>query len=60
VISDKFLKQILSSGVVDAIILQAQARLDAKLARKLKGTKKSRLLGVPKLEDANDAGTKNS
>jgi DNA topoisomerase-2 len=46
--------------VVDAIILQAQARLDAKLARKLKGTKKSRLLGVPKLEDANDAGTKNS
>jgi len=28
--------------------------------RKLKATKKSRLIGIPKLEDANDAGTKRS
>ena len=28
------------------------------MARKLKGTKKSRLIGIPKLEDANFAGTK--
>ena len=28
--------------------------------RKMKGGKKSRLTGIPKLEDANDAGTKKS
>lgn len=30
------------------------------MARKLKGGKKTRLLGIPKLEDANDAGTARS
>ena len=38
----------------------AKAKEDAKLARTLdkKTGKKSKLFGVPKLEDANDAGTK--
>ena len=47
----------MGSGVLDAIILQAEARLQANMARKLKGQKKNRLLGIPKLEDANWAGT---
>lgn len=30
------------------------------MAKQLKGTKKSRIVGIDKLEDANDAGTKKS
>jgi DNA topoisomerase-2 len=30
------------------------------MAKTLQATKKSRLLGIPKLDDANDAGTKNA
>jgi len=48
----------LKSGVLDSIILQAQARLQANMAKKLTGSKKNRILGIPKLEDANWAGTK--
>lgn len=37
----------------------AKAKEDAKLARNLNhGKKKSKLMGIPKLEDANDAGSK--
>lgn len=40
---------------------QANAREEAKMAKALgPGKKKSKLLGIPKLEDANDAGGKNS
>lgn len=39
----------------------AKAKEEAKMARQLgPGKKKSKLLGVPKLEDANDAGTRNA
>lgn len=33
---------------------------EAQLSKKLGGSKSSRLKGIPKLDDANDAGTKNS
>ena len=56
-LSNQFISKILSSGVLDAIILQAEARLQANMAKKLKGKKQNRLLGIPKLEDANWAGT---
>jgi DNA topoisomerase-2 len=40
---------------------QANAREEAKMAKALgPGKKKSKLLGIPKLEDANDAGGRNS
>lgn len=50
----------MKSGILDQIVSQAKAKEDAQLAKKLTGTKKSRLLGIPKLEDANDAGTRNA
>jgi len=60
-LSEKFLKDILNSGVVESIVSVAKAKEEAKLARTLgPGKKKSKLLGIPKLEDANLAGTRNA
>jgi hypothetical protein len=48
------LKDILASGIIDSIVMVAKAKEEAKLAKTLgPGKKKSKLLGVPKLEDAN-------
>lgn len=61
-LTEKFLKGVLDSGVVDAILSIAKAKEDAKMKRDLEkgGGKKAKLFGVPKLEDANDAGTKHA
>lgn len=59
-ISEKFIKDILKTPILEQIVLQAKAKEQAKMAKTLTGQKKSRLLGIPKLEDANEAGTKNS
>ena len=59
-LSEKFIKDLLKTKILDQIVLQAKAKEQAKMAKTLTGQKKSRLLGIPKLEDANDAGTKNS
>ena len=59
-ISEKFIKDLLKTNIINQIVLQAKAKEQAKMAKTLTGQKKSRLLGIPKLEDANDAGTKNS
>lgn len=59
-ISERFTKEILKSGIIENIINTAEAKQHAKLAKTLQATKKSRLLGIPKLEDANEAGTKNA
>lgn len=60
-LSDKFLKGILDSGVVDLILNVAKAKEEAMMAKQLgPGKKKNKLLGIPKLEDANDAGGRNA
>lgn len=60
-ITEAFIKKIVSSGVIETIINQAKAKENDKLLKGMKGGKKtSRLLGIPKLEDANDAGTRKS
>lgn len=59
-LGDKFIKDLIKTGIIDQIIFQAQAREDMKMQKQLKGVKKSRLLGINKLEDANKAGTKDS
>ena len=46
------------SGIVQLVLNVAAAREEAKMGKQLKGAKKERLLGIPKLEDANLAGTK--
>ena len=55
------MKEIEKSGVVDLVLKVAQAKEEAKMAKALgPGQKKSKLLGIPKLEDANLAGTRSS
>jgi DNA topoisomerase II len=60
ILSDKFIKAVLQTGVVDAIIEEVNLKERMKLNKIAGGTKKSKLTGIPKLEDANEAGTRNS
>ena len=58
-LTEKFLKQVVSSGVIESILALAKAKEQAKMARQLgPGKKKQKLFGIPKLEDANNAGTR--
>lgn len=58
-LSEDFLKKISKSTIVDHIVAIAKAKDDVKLAKTLAGNaKKKTLTGIPKLEDANKAGTK--
>ena len=61
-LSDKFLKDFLKTGIVDHCMKFAKAREELKIKKELNtGVKKnSKILGVPKLEDANNAGTRQS
>lgn len=58
-ISDKFTNAVLKSGIVESVLTWAKFKAQTELEKK-GGSKKSKLKGIPKLEDANDAGTKNS
>ena len=58
-VSDKFLKLVDKSAIVDYIISQAERKMAVALKRK-GGVKKSKLTGIPKLDDANHAGTAKS
>ncbi|CEG41489.1 dna topoisomerase 2 [Plasmopara halstedii] len=60
-LSDKFLKQLEKSGLVEKILSFAAFKQTAELRRKGGGSgKRSRLTGIPKLDDANHAGTAKS
>ncbi|OAF68460.1 hypothetical protein A3Q56_03822 [Intoshia linei] len=59
VISDKFVTQVIKLGIVDSILNWAALKSQDILNKK-SGVKTCRLRGIPKLEDANNAGTKNS
>ena len=52
------MKDILGSGIIQTIVGVAKAKEEAKMAKTLNTKKKVKLLGIPKLEDANLAGTK--
>ncbi|KAG7839161.1 hypothetical protein KL942_003523 [Ogataea angusta] len=54
---DSFVKKVLASGILESVMDIAQANAD-KALKKNDGSRKSRLTGYPKLEDANKAGTK--
>lgn len=58
-LSPKFLKQVSASDIVDAILQFAKFKQNQALKRK-GGAKKSKLTGIPKLDDANHAGTAKS
>ncbi|KAJ7771941.1 DNA topoisomerase II [Mycena maculata] len=56
-LSDDFIKKVLKSPIIDNILNWAQFKADQQ-SKKTDGTKRSRLTGLPKLADANNAGTK--
>ncbi|CAD8156514.1 unnamed protein product [Paramecium pentaurelia] len=59
-VTEKFSKALIKTDIIETIFQQAKAKADAKLNKQLKGTKTSKLHGIEKLDDANDAGKKNS
>ncbi len=60
VLSERFTKQLMQdSGIVEAVVRWAQARERVEFLGQMKNLPRrnsARLLGIPKLEDANDAG----
>ena len=52
--------QALTCGVVERVLSWARVKSQAQLAKKQQGSKHNRLRGIPKLDDANEAGGKNS
>ncbi|GAA5863655.1 hypothetical protein JCM3774_001204 [Rhodotorula dairenensis] len=58
VLSEQFLKKVAASGVIDNIVNWAKFKQDQAL-KKTDGHKRSRITGLVKLEDANNAGTRN-
>ncbi|KAL3204317.1 hypothetical protein MRX96_041262, partial [Rhipicephalus microplus] len=59
-LSDKFHNQVLKCGVVEAVMSWVNFKAQKQLGQKCSAKKHSKLKGIPKLEDANDAGTRNS
>ena len=58
-LKQKFIKDVLASGVLDDLLALGLAKVDKEL-KKTDGSKKSRITGIPKLDDANWAGTHRS
>ncbi|EAU87295.2 DNA topoisomerase II [Coprinopsis cinerea okayama7 len=58
-ISDEFIKKVAHSGIVDNVLNWAKFKADQQMKR-ADGTKRSRLLGLAKLSDANNAGTRHA
>jgi len=58
-VSEGVIKKMMTSGIVENILSWASFKQSKEL-KKQDGAKKTRLTGIPKLDDANDAGGKNS
>ncbi|XP_075587816.1 DNA topoisomerase 2-alpha-like isoform X2 [Dermatophagoides farinae] len=58
--SEKFFTSIMKIGIVDSILSWIRFKQQTEMDKKLSSKKISKLKGIPKLEDANDAGTINS
>uniref|UniRef100_A0A0N5ANS0 DNA topoisomerase 2 n=1 Tax=Syphacia muris TaxID=451379 RepID=A0A0N5ANS0_9BILA len=59
-LSEKFINAIMKCGIVEAVMAWVRFKQQESMDKKCSSKKTSKLKGVPKLEDANDAGTKNS
>ena len=55
----KFIKDVLATGVLNDLLSKGLTQIDKEL-KKTDGSKKSRITGIPKLDDANFAGTHRS
>jgi len=58
-VSDKFIEKVAKMGVMDAACAITEVK-DNKAAKKTDGTKSKSIRGIPKLDDANWAGTERS
>jgi len=58
--TEKMNQALVKVGIIDAVLLWSKFKADAQLKSKQSGKKTNKLKGIPKLEDANEAGTKNS
>jgi len=58
-VSDKFIEKVAKMGVMDAALQITEVK-DNKAAKKTDGTKSKSIRGIPKLDDANWAGTDKS
>ena len=56
---DKFLAKVAKCGIVDAVTSFSRFK-DDQMLKKQSGTKTARKLDIPKLDDANYAGTRQS
>lgn len=54
------LDQVLKSGIMDLILNWAKAKEAVDMKKNVKSSSAARLFDIPKLEDANDAGTRKS
>ncbi|XP_034472434.1 DNA topoisomerase 2 [Drosophila innubila] len=59
VLSDKFITNLSKAGIVESVLAWAKFKAQNDIA-KTGGKKSHKIKGIPKLEDANEAGTKNS
>ncbi|CAK9796483.1 DNA topoisomerase 2 [Anthophora plagiata] len=60
VLSDKFITSVTKIGIVEAVLTWAKFKADSQLQKLGPKSKQRKLQGIPKLEDANDAGTNRS
>ncbi|GJQ70860.1 Top2 [Trypoxylus dichotomus] len=58
-LSEKFITSITKSGIIESVLNWAKFKAQNELT-KASGKKQAKLRGIPKLEDANEAGTRNA
>lgn len=59
-LSEKFIKGAVGCGIVESILNWVKFKAQIQLNKKCSAVKHTRIKGIPKLDDANDAGSKNS
>ena len=59
-LSEQTIKKILKTGIVDQVLLFTKLKEESIMKKKTDGKKVNNIKGIPKLEDANWAGTKKS
>ncbi|KAM9838066.1 DNA topoisomerase 2-alpha [Aulostomus maculatus] len=59
-LSEKFIKQATTCGIVESVMNWVKFKAQSQLNKKCSAVKHTKIKGVPKLDDANDAGGKNS
>ena len=59
-ISDKIIKKLVNFGILDQVFNYIKLKKELNIKKKTDGKKLSNIKGIPKLEDANWAGTKKS